>query len=121
MKPKKMRFKKLELVIDDETYVPDMKVTTPSDCLHCAIMPYCTIAGPCELSGYRNWIKKPNPKVVTIEVDGKRYKLVPDANNDPFFGCKSCDLREQCRPSELLCDEIGRTDGHFELIEDYAY
>lgn len=46
---------------------------------------------------------------------GKKYVLVPDAPNDAFFGCKVCALREHCYPSELLCDEQGRTDCHYEL------
>ena len=115
-----MKFKKIELVIDNETFVPNMNARAEVDCTKCALHAVTGLCA-CKLSGYRYWIKKPNPKVVTIEVDGKHYRLVPDAENDQFFGCKSCDLREQCKPSELLCDEIGRTDGHFELIEDYDY
>lgn len=47
--------------------------------------------------------------------EGKKYVLVPDPHNDSFFGCKMCDLRDACFPSSLLCDEMGRSDCHFEL------
>lgn len=51
-------------------------------------------------------------------VEGKKYVLVPDPHNDSFFGCKMCDLRDACFPSSLLCDEMGRSDCHFELADN---
>lgn len=54
-------------------------------------------------------------KKITIEVNGKKHKLVKDPNGDSFFGCKLCSLIDICVPSKLLCDELGRSDSHFEL------
>lgn len=54
-------------------------------------------------------------KKVTMEVNGKKHKLVKDPNGDGFFGCKQCSLIDICFPSELLCDQLGHTDCHFEL------
>lgn len=51
-------------------------------------------------------------------VEGKKYVLVPDPHNDSFFGCKMCELRDACFPSSLLCDEMGRSDCHFELTDN---
>lgn len=55
-------------------------------------------------------------KKTTMEVEGRKYELVPDPSNDPFFGCKLCDLNEKCYPSSLLCEEAGRCDCHFEEV-----
>lgn len=57
-------------------------------------------------------------KKITMEVNGKKYKLVKDPNGDGFFGCKHCSLIDICFPSELLCDEIGHSDCHFELDDE---
>ena len=51
-------------------------------------------------------------------VEGKKYVLVPDPHSDSFFGCKMCDLRDDCFPSSLLRDEMGRSDCHFELADN---
>lgn len=52
-----------------------------------------------------------------VEVDGERHHLVVDPYGDPFFGCKQCSLRELCMPSDLLCEELGRCDCHYEKID----
>lgn len=51
---------------------------------------------------------------IHMEVDGVKHYLVPDLFGDAFFGCKQCSLRDLCRPSELLCDELNHTECHFE-------
>lgn len=54
-------------------------------------------------------------KKITIEVNGKKHKLVKDLYDDSFFGCKQCSLIDVCAPSDILCDDLGRSDSHFEL------
>lgn len=57
-------------------------------------------------------------KRTTMIVEGQKYELVQDPGNDPFFGCKLCELCDKCYPSSLLCDEAGRSDCHFERVSE---
>ena len=61
-----------------------------------------------------------------VEVDGERHHLVADSLGDPFFGCTQCSLCDACTkcslcgvcmPSDLICEELGRCDCHFEKID----
>ena len=57
-------------------------------------------------------------KIISIEIDGVKYEPVKDDPQDPFYGCKDCDLCDICRPSEMYCEDLRVTDSHFKRVAD---
>lgn len=114
--------KKLIIEIDGKKYraVKD-EASNSVSCSDCSLKLICKNA-VCVSFGLLKYHFEPCNNVgesrVTIEVKGKKYQLVKDKDYDGFYGCKQCALRDECAPSDLICESLNKIDYHFIPCDD---
>lgn len=114
--------RKIIIEIDGKKYRPVPDGMSPGDnCYDCALKFACEGA-ICVSFGFLNYHFEPCNSVgeprITVEVKGKKHELVKDKDHDGFYGCKQCSLRDECAPSDLICESLNKIDYHFIPCDD---
>lgn len=114
--------RKIIIEIDGRKYRPVPDSNGGNNCTEKCALSFACERAVCVSFGLIDFHFEPCNSVgeprITIEVKGKKYQLVKDRDHDGFYGCKQCALRDECAPSDLICESLNKIDYHFIPCDD---